>query len=71
MQCICVRSAFVFAVALLLTRPVALGCQFRRVDDAVDGSLGDGVLLLQQLDGLPQLVELRVLWQEGGGATTG
>lgn len=59
-QCSCVCSA---SKSPSLTRPVALGCQFRCVDDAVDGGLGDGVLLLQQLDSLPQLVELRVLWK--------
>lgn len=55
----------VFTVRLCLqcvcTCPVALGCEFRRVDDPVDGGLSDGVLLLQQLDGLPQLVQLGVL----------
>lgn len=51
LQCVC-------------TCPVALGHEFRRVDDPVDCGLSDSVLLLQQLDGLPQLVQLGVLCAE-------
>lgn len=49
----------------LCTRLVPFGHQFGRVDDPIDGGLGDGVLLLQQLDGLPQVVQLRVLRGDG------
>lgn len=48
------------------TRLVPLGHQLRRVDDPVDGGLGHSVLLLQQLDGLPQVGQLGVL-QRGQG----
>ena len=45
------------------TCPVPFRCELRCVDDSVDGSLSNSVLLLQQLDGLPQLIQLRVLTQ--------
>lgn len=62
------RPSAVFTVRLCLqcvcTCPVALGHEFRRVDDSVDGGLSHSVLLLQKLDGLPQLIQLGVLRAE-------
>lgn len=54
------------SVLLVHTCPVSSGYKFRSVDDAVDGSLSDGILLLQQLDGLPQFIQLRVLYRKHG-----
>lgn len=48
------------------TRLVSFRHQFGRVDDPVDGGLGDSVLLLQQLDGLPEVIQLRVLRRDKG-----
>lgn len=48
LQCVC-------------TRLVSFRHQFGRVDDPINGGLGNSVLLLQQLDGLPQVIQLRVL----------
>lgn len=59
MQDVCIVSA-----EFVCTCPVPFMCQLRCVDDSVDGSLSDSVLLLQQLDSLPQLIQLRVLSQE-------
>lgn len=53
LQCVC-------------TRLVSFRHQFGRVDDPIDGGLGDSVLLLQQLDGLPEVVQLRVLQRDEG-----
>lgn len=46
------------------TRLVPFRHQFRRVDDPIDGGLGNSVLLLQQLDGLPQVSQLCVLQRD-------
>lgn len=46
---------------LVRTGPVPFVRELRRVDHPVDGGLSHSVLPLQQLDGLPQLVQLRVL----------
>lgn len=48
-------------VTLTVPLPRAFGGQLGRVDHPIDGRLRHGVLLLQELDGLPQLVQLRVL----------
>lgn len=48
------------------TRPVHFRRDLGSVDDAVDGGLSDGVLLFQQLDRLPQLIQLRVLTRQTG-----
>lgn len=53
LQCVC-------------TRLVSFRHQFGRVDDTIDGGLGDSVLLLQQLDGLPEVIQLRVLQRDEG-----
>lgn len=53
LQCVC-------------TRLVSFRHQFGRVDDPIDGGLGHSVLLLQQLDGLPEVIQLRVLQRDEG-----
>lgn len=49
------------SVCSVCTCPVPFRREFRCVDDSIDGSLSNSVLLLQQLNGLPQLIQLRVL----------
>lgn len=53
LQCVC-------------TRLVSFRHQFGRVDDPIDGGLGDSILLLQKLDGLPEVIQLRVLQRHKG-----
>lgn len=61
----CLLFKYICRVFLNLQRvrtcPLPFRCEFRCVDDPIYGSLGNSVLLLQQLDGLPQLIQLRVL----------
>lgn len=52
------------SVCSVCTCPVSFRREFRCVDDPVDGSLSNSVLLLQQLNGLPQLIQLRVLCRQ-------
>lgn len=46
------------------TCPIAFRCEFRRVNDSVDGGLSNSVLLLQEFDGLPKFIQFRVLQTE-------
>lgn len=52
------------SVCSVCTCPVSFRREFRCVDDPVDGSLSNSVLLLEQLNGLPQLIQLRVLCRQ-------
>lgn len=64
-SCLPFKYVYICRVFLNLQRvrtcPLPFRCEFRCVDDPIYGSLGNSILLLQQLDGLPQLIQLRVL----------